>query len=103
VLHFTAAVPDDVITSAAVRFQVGSNKYFPPQTVIVEAYHNGILVGYEGRALAGDEHTGFSELQVYTQGNFGNKPFDKLVFKPAEGSAFGLGSVNVNTTRPLGP
>jgi hypothetical protein len=99
----TTALPDDVITSAAVKFWIG-RKATGAKTIVARAFRNGEQVGEPvRRTLLQVPKTSFSELQVYTPANFGNNAFDKIEFRAASGSWFGLGSVDLQTTRPASP
>lgn len=92
------SVPDEVITSAAVKFWVG-RRITGAKTIIAKAFRNGEPVGVERRVLLAVPRTTFSEVQVYTPANFGNNAFDKIEFRAAPGSWFGLGSADLQTTR----
>ena len=102
-LRLANAVPDDVITSAVVKFWVG-RRVTGAKTIIARAFRNGEQVGRPvRRELLAVPRTTFAELQVYTPANFGNVAFDRIEFRAALGSWFGLGSADLQTTRPASP
>jgi hypothetical protein len=93
------SVPDEVITSAAVKFWVG-RRIFGPKTIIAKAFRNGEPVGEPvRREFLAVPRTSFADVTVYTPANFGGD-FDRIEFRAAHGSWFGLGSADLKTTRP---
>jgi hypothetical protein len=98
-----AAAPNDVLTSAAVRFWVGHTKLFGAKTILAKAKRNGVVVGAtDTRVLPAAPKSTFSNLQVYTSANFG-ADFDEIEFSAAPGSYFGIGRIDLNTTHPASP